>query len=141
MTNPFADVDDAFIDGLKDDYLIFDGKETVLVEHNINDTSDDFDTGKSQSSIERTEVKNCLWRQPSLRNGSSVPELHERSMAVQKDNMIKYDVVLEVPILEGLLISDEDSIVRKLDDSKWRVVMVDIATLKNRYRLGLSRFR
>lgn len=138
---PFADVDEGFLDGLKDDHLVFDGKETVIVEHQINDTTTDFDAGKSTSSVDRTEVANCLWRAASLRNGSSVPLLHERAMAVQKDNMVKFDVVLEVPMLADLVIVDEDIVVRKKDNSRWRVTMLDNTTLSNRFRLGLSRFR
>lgn len=138
---PFADVDDAFVDGIKDDHLIFDGKETVIIEHQIDDTTTDFDAGKSSSTIDYTEVPNCLWRASSLRNGSSVPQLHERAMAVQKDNMIKFDVVLEVPISVDLHISDEDTVVRKKDGTRWRVTMLDNTTLSNRFRLGLSRFR
>ena len=62
-------------------------------------------------------------------------------MAIQKDHHIKYDVVLEVPMKDGLVISDEDLVTRLKDDSKWKVVMLDDSTLSTRYRLGLSRQR
>src|ERR1043165_6529940 len=139
---PTPPTDTLFRDGIVNDYLIFDGKESVEITHLINDGAvPDFTAGTSQSSIEVTRVDDCLFRQPSLRDGSSVPLLHERSMAIQKDHHIKYDAVLEVPMKDGLVISDEDLVTRLKDDSKWKVVMLDDSTLSTRYRLGLSRQR
>ncbi len=136
---PFADIDDAFRDSIKDDIQIFDNKESLQIEHNSDDADVDFSTGITSRAIVHTVVPNCLFRQPSQRNGPAIPQLHERAQSIQKDDFNKFDAVIEVPMIEGLNIKEKDLIVRIKDNTKWRVVMLDDSTLSTRFRLGCSR--
>ena len=136
---PSKDLNTAFKESIEDDINIFDNLEELIIHHNADDASIDWATATSARTITHTTVANCLFRQPSQRNGGSVPELHERSQAIQKDDFSKYDVVIEVPMIEGLLIKEKDTIERSKDGRKWRVVMLDESTLSTRYRLGCSK--
>ncbi len=136
---PFRPIDTWFRESIKDDYLVFDNKETCIVHHNAGDPEVDFTAMVSIRDETHTEVPNCLFRQPSQRNGPSIPQLHERAQSIQKDDFNKFDVVIEVPMLDGLAIKEKDLIERVKDNTKWRVVMLDDATLSTRFRLGCSR--
>lgn len=136
---PFPPLDDAFRESIKDDIKIFDNKETLIIHHNADDADVDFETGVTSRTITHTTVDNCLFRQPSQRNGPSIPQLHERAQSIQKDDFNKYDVVIEVPMLDGLIIKEKDQVERPRDGKIWRVVMLDDATLSTRYRLGCSK--
>lgn len=136
---PFLDLNTLFRESIADDINLFDNLEELIIHHNADDATVDWDTGLSVRTITHTTVPNCLFRQPSQRNGNSVPQLHERSQAIQKDDFSKYDVVVEIPRLEGLLINERDIVERTKDGKKWRVVMLDDSTLSTRYRLGCSK--
>lgn len=136
---PFPSIDDTFRESIKDDYVIFDGKETLIVHHNSDGPQLNWSTGVGDSTVIYTSVDNCLFRQPSLRVGPSVPKLHERGMNIQNDRFAACDTTCEVPILEGLVIKEDDRIERPFDGTKWTVKMLDYATLRTRYRLGLMR--
>jgi hypothetical protein len=137
---PFPSLDTAFREAIKDDVKIFDNKETLIIHHNSDDATVDWtsDEPMAQIAVVSTTVDDCLFRQPSSRNGSSVPMLHERAQAIQKDDFLKYDVVIEVPKIENLAIKERDTVERPKDGKKWRVVMVDVSTLATRFRLGCS---
>lgn len=136
---PFLDLNTAFRDSIVDDINIFDNLEELVIHHNADDATVDWDTGQSVRTVTHTTVPNCLFRQPSQRNGSSVPQLNERAQSIQKDEFVKFDVVIEVPMLDGLIIRERDTIERVKDSRKWRVVMLDDSTLSTRYRLGCSK--
>lgn len=136
---PFPELDGEFREGIVDDIDIFDNKEALIIHHNDDDPTIDWDVGTSSRTIIHTTVPNCLFRQPSQRNGPSIPQLHERSQSIQKDDFNKYDVVVEVPMVEGLIIKEKDIIERVKDGRKWRVVMLDDSTLSTRFRLGCSK--
>lgn len=135
----FAELNTAFRSSIANDINIFDNLEELIVHHNADDATVDWDTGLSVRTVTHTTVPNCLFRQPSQRNGSAVPQLNERAKSVQKDEFVKYDVVIEIPMLDGLLIKERDTIERVKDGRKWRVVMLDDSTLSTRYRLGCSK--
>lgn len=136
---PFLDLNTQFREAIVDDINIFDNLEELIIHHNADDATVDWDAGTAVRTISHTTVPNCLFRQPSQRNGSSVAQLNERSRAVQKDDFSKFDVVIEVPMLAGLQIKERDVVERTKDGKKWRVVMLDDSTLSTRYRLGCSR--
>ena len=136
---PFLDLNTLFRESIADDINLFDNLEELIIHHNADDATVDWDTGTSIRTVTHTTIPNCLFRQPSQRNGGSVPELHERSMAIQKDDFSKYDVVIEIPRVDGLLINERDIVERTKDGKKWRVVMLDDSTLSTRYRLGCSK--
>jgi hypothetical protein len=136
---PFPSIDDSFRNGIKDDYLVFDGKETLIIHHNSDGPQLNWTAGTGASTTIHTEVDNCLFRQPSTRVGPSVPQLHERAMAIQKDKFAACDTTCEVPMIDDLIISENDIIERPFDNTKWTVKMLDYATLRTRYRLGLMR--
>lgn len=136
---PFLDLNTAFRDSIVDDINIFDNLEELIIHHSADDATVDWDTGVSARTVTHTTVPNCLFRQPSQRNGSAVPQLNERAKSVQKDEFVKFDVVIEVPMLVGLVIKERDTIERSKDGKKWRVVMLDDSTLSTRYRLGCSK--
>jgi len=136
---PFPDINTLFRESIADDINLFDNLEALIVHHNADDATVDFTAGTAVRTIIHTTIPNCLFRQPSQRNGSSVPQLNERKQAVQKDDFTKYDVVIEIPMLDGLQIKERDTIERVKDGKKWRVVMLDDSTLSTRYRLGCSK--
>jgi len=145
---PFPSLDEAFKSSIKDDVQIFDNLEVMRIDHISDNATPDFATGTSIRNIVTYEVPNCLQRQPSLRDGPSVPQLHERSVSIQKDGFVKTDVVIEVPFT---YVNDQDievevrlrvgdTITRiQRGDIKYTVVMIDTATLETRWRLGCSR--
>lgn len=144
-------LDEAFRLSIKNDFEIFDNKVTLEVLHYEADAKPDFTTGKSNRTIKSTTVDGCLFRQASLRNGPSVPQLHQRDVAVQKDSFVSIDVVIEIPMVEikdedGVLlfrleIKDEDTIRDNATNREWKVLSVDYSTLNTRYRLGVTRLR
>jgi hypothetical protein len=136
---PFLDINTLFRESIADDINLFDNLEELIIHHHADDPTVDWDAGTSVRTITHTTVLNCLFRQPSQRNGGSIPLLHERSQAVQKDDFSKFDVVVEVPKLDGLLIDERDIVERTKDGKRWRVVMLDESTLSTRYRLGCSK--
>ncbi len=136
---PTSDIDEDFRDSIKDDMEIFDNRETLIIHHLFGNADINFTTFTVTTDTRSTTVPNCLFRQPSIRNGPAVPQLHERAMAIQKDTFIKSDVAIEVPMIEGLIIKESDIIERPFDGSKWVVKMVDHSTLRTRYRLGCSK--
>ena len=136
---PFPDLNTAFRESIADDINLFDNLEELIVHHNADDPTVNWDAGTAVRTIVHTTIPNCLFRQPSQRNGNSVPQLHERSKSIQKDDFNKYDVVIEIPMLDGLKIKERDTVERAKDGKKWRVVMLDDSTLSTRYRLGCSK--
>lgn len=136
---PFLDINTLFRESISDDINIFDNLEELIVHHNADDATVNWDAGVAVRTITHTSIPNCLFRQPSQRNGSSVPQLNERGKSIQKDEFAKYDVVIEIPMLDGLVIRERDTIERVKDGRKWRVVMLDDSTLSTRYRLGCSK--
>lgn len=133
------------------DFKIYDNTITLEVIHYVADAKPDFITGKASRTIKSTTVEGCLFRQASLRNGPSVPQLHQRDVGVQKDSFVSIDVVIEVPMVEekdedGVLlfkleIKDEDTIRDPITDREWKVLSVDYSTLNTRFRLGVTRLR
>ncbi len=136
---PFPPLDDAFRESIKNDYQIFDGIETLIIHHNLDAPQVNWTDGEAQTTVEHTEVPKCLFRQPSLRVGGSVPQLHERAMAIQKDKFSTCDTTCEVPMLDGLQIKEADQVERPFDGTLWTVKMIDYASLRTRFRLGLMR--
>ncbi len=136
---PFPSLNDAFRTSIENDINIFDNLEELIVHHNSDDADVDFTTYETSRTITHTTIPNCLFRQPSQRNGPSIPQLHERAQSIQKDDFNKYDVVIEIPMIDGLLIKEKDVIERVKDGKKWRVVMLDDSTLSTRFRLGCSK--
>lgn len=128
-------------EAIKDDYKVFDDTRTLRVTHSTGDAVVDASTGKVTRPREYTDVQGCLVRQPSLRNGSSVPQIHQRDVSVQKDSFSAVDVVIEVPKLAGLDIKDEDIISDPCTNEEWNITAIDTATLETRYRLGCMRIR
>jgi len=142
------DLNQAFKNSIKDDYKIFDNWETMLLEHITDNATVNFDDGTAARNVNTIEVPYCLQRQPSRRNGGSVPQLHERSVSIQKDAFDKFDTVIEVPKSftndEGELIvvqiRTNDVITRsKTTGERYRIQMLDNSTLETRWRLGCSR--
>lgn len=132
-------------ESIKNDYLIFDDLRSMEITHNGEDAAVTFDETAGVGTVRRnrtfTIVEGCLIRQPSLRNGPSVPQIHERDVAVQKDSATVIDTVIEVPLLDGLIIKEEDTIRDIGTDERWMIVSIDYSTLKTRYRLGCARPR
>jgi hypothetical protein len=150
----FPPIDNWFRESIKDDIQIFDRREVMRLEHitdnaTITKDVDGVWDGTTQRNKAILEIPNCLQRQPSLRDGSSVPQLHERSVAIQKDSFVKYDTVIEVPftfidendVLVNVEVREGDTITRiQSDNETYRIMMVDKATLETRWRLGCSKF-
>lgn len=134
-------LDDVFREGIKNDYLIFDNPVALEIHHANSDAAVDWEAGKVHSSLQVTLVENCLFRQPSLRSGPSVPEVHQRDIAIQKDSLSTIDTVIEIPILVDLIIKEDDTIVNPATGENWIVQAVDYSTLNTRYRLGCMRLR
>lgn len=128
-------------ESIKDDYKVFDDTRTLRITHSTGDAVVDAATGKVTRPREYTDVPGCLLRQPSLRNGGSVPQIHQRDVSVQKDSFSATDIVIEVPILVDLFIKDEDTISDPATGEEWNITAIDYTTLKTRYRLGCMKLR
>lgn len=136
----FSNLDSVFRESIKDDYLIFDNKINLTLMHNQGDATPNFETGRSEQTVELIPLPNCIYRQASMRDGPAVPQLHQRDMSVQKDQFSTCDCVIEVPAFEGLTISQNDRIVNPETLEEWRVSIIDYSTLKTRYRVGCMVF-
>jgi hypothetical protein len=144
-------IEDRFREGLKDDSKIFDNRITLNIIHYVADGAIDFNSGTVSRTKKSTTVTDCLVRQASLRNGPSVPQLHQRDIAIQKDSFVTTNVVIEVPMYEErdsngtlvfkLEIKDEDTIEDPSTGRSWKVLSVDYSTLDTRFRLGVTRLR
>ena len=130
--------DDDLADGIADDCEIFDNKFTGRVIHNAADsvfhTSGTIDT----KPIE-TDVDNCLFRDASTRVISSIRQIHERNASMQDDAFNNTDVIVEIPKLPGLLISEGDTFIDLDTDGQpsYQIHSVDNTTLATRFRVGL----
>lgn len=133
-------------DGIADDHIIFDNKVSITVEHNVrNKTTSgvNFTTGTFEAGVVIFTVDNCLFRGLNYRTVGTTKQIQERMAAVQKDEIPKIDSVVEVPCdsldtVRNIIAGDK--ITNNETGELWRVVSVDLVTLLNRLRIGVSRY-
>jgi len=124
---------------IADDYMVFDGTFTGVVEHLAVDTLADLNNGTIANAIVTITIEGCLFRNIATRSDSSKKQLNQREVAIAVDEFVASDRVVEVPLKYIASVREGDTFI---DDTtrKWKVIAVDTCTLQTRLRLGLKAF-
>jgi hypothetical protein len=131
-----------FVEGLKEDINIFDGKLTFIFTLTDNDSLRQIDSssGVLSSPTRTIEIEGCILLAKNQRNSQSVRQRRSGFNIAQEDTLPKDDSVLEVPWRDGINFKEGDSAENKATGEKWRITAIDICTIRSRFRLGISRY-
>lgn len=127
-------------DSIKDDWKIFDNNFPGKIIHVDKTSPVNFISGTVTNPVTETVVDGCLFRDVSKRNASSIRQTTSRDGVIQNDTFYKTDLVVEVPMIDGLTIDEGDKFVDLNTTIEYNIVSVDHATLTTRFRLAITRF-
>ena len=130
-------------DGIANDHLLFDNKVSITIEHVIASkftNNLNFVSGTFEAGVEIQVVNDCLFRGLNYRTVGSIKQITDRMASVQKDEIPKIDSVVEIPTVNQVHISAGDKIINNDTKEEWRVVSIDLVTLLNRLRVGVSKY-